>query len=121
MGRVFDDCPKSLTLTVYVDDIIISCLEANIDVLKNYGEQLKTAITQAKFEVNEKKSIFEVPKIEAFNIIISHDDMDITQEKMSEFYRRVKASPTSNEALGIANYVKQVNQQQGNFLDSLMP
>jgi len=121
VGRIFDNCPNSLKMTVYVDDIIISSTKANIDTLKNYGEQLCIAVNQANFKINKEKSIFEVPKIEAFNINISHNDMDITKEKMSDFYKRVKADPASNEALGITNYVKQVNQQQGKFLDSLMP
>ena len=121
VGRVLGNCTPTLKLSVYVDDIIISSLEDDIGDLENYGEQLVEGMQQTHFKINEDKSAFEMPTVEAFNINVTHKYMEITQEKMSEFYRRVKVNPTSLEATGIINYVKQVNLSQGDFLSSLIP
>jgi hypothetical protein len=98
---------------VYVDDILISA--ADETNLVSYVKVLRDAATASGYALNEEKSDVAVTMIEAFNLQISNNSLQITSGRMQEFQKAARSTDRSRET-AIVGYVATVNQQQATVL-----
>lgn len=108
---------KSLTVSVYMDDIQVS--GNNINDLEKAKEDLEHLATRSLFKFGEHKTQGPSPKITAFNINIETGNLEITDDRMAEFVFRLSNSPSEPERLGILGYINTVNPTQASSLIAL--
>lgn len=108
---------KNLVLSVYVDDIILSCNESqDCDIALT---ELIRAAERSNFTLNSTKMEGPAPSIKAFNIILSNKSLCLTKERFQLFERSLSEDATSYRMRGILNYVKSINEKQFEQLSEL--
>ena len=118
LGRALAKVSKSgLTLSVYMDDIIVSGADRSSVVDAN--EFLRSATVQSSFKINEGKSSEVSTEITVFNISISHDAATIIDGRMEEFEGALEMGDRSVRE-GIMSYVETVNPSQADDLRALL-
>lgn len=117
LGKKIKECNlnKEVTISIYMDDIVISsCDENHLDY---WVKQLKAAAKRSHLILNEAKESHIAQKIEVFNIILSHNFLEITKIRFNEFYLAYNKSTSKPQRHGIASYVWTVNPSQAKLLD----
>lgn len=108
---------KTLTVSVYMDDIQVS--GQDINSLEKAKEDLEHLATRSLFRFGENKTQGPSPKITAFNINIETGKLEITADRMAEFVFRLSNKPTEPERLGILGYINIINPAQASSLIAL--
>jgi len=105
---------KNFALSVYVDDLIISCKEPYTTEMHDVVlVALRAAAHRALFELSEKKTQGPAPNITAFNIDLGHGSMRVGEVRLNEFLIAIEKSHSEFERFGIVGYVSSVNAEQG--------
>jgi len=105
---------KKLVVSVYVDDIIVS--SDNTDLLSETLEKLQEAAKRAGFALNSKKQEGPSASINAFNIVLSHAQLEINEDRLRQFINALEEAISTPQRLGILNYIATVNNDQAEGL-----
>lgn len=105
---------KGLMVSVYMDDIIIS--GDNEKCLHIILEEIRGIADKAGFPLNLNKEEGPSHRITAFNIHLSHNYLEITQDRMEEFSEAFYLAENDAQREGIIGYIKTVNPAQVNQL-----
>lgn len=111
-GEFLRRLDKDICVSVYVDDIIISNKD-NPAKLAEVSEKLISIFNDAGFPISKQKSLISQGEVSSFNIALSNNRMEITHERMAEFFNQVVEGMYNDDVLGgIYNYVQSVNPVQ---------
>ncbi len=112
-GNFLRKLQRDVTLSVFVDDIILSHGNA-LEKLSLASHQLTTAFAGSGFPVSEAKCEICKERITSFNIHVSHLHLEVTGERMEQFDSDLRLNRENTEVTtGIINYVRSVNALQG--------
>lgn len=116
LGRVIADCARNpdLAVSVYVDDIILSSKDKQI--LDAATLEVQSAATRSLFKLNKAKEIISSPKITAFNVELTTNELFLTQERLRQFSEILEANPSNRIKKGILGYIETVNPGQATAL-----
>lgn len=108
---------RGFTVTVYVDDIIVS---GNVDALPLESEvnKLFQEAKKSNFSFNSRKLAGPTPAIRAFNLILSPNAVYVAEDRLLEFSEIIDKEGNSARAQAIMGYVKTVNHEQYDRLAS---
>ena len=101
----------SVSLSVYVDDIIISCDDAQL--CASILSELGAAAEKANFTLNASKQEGPAPTITAFNIVLEHAGMRIGEKRLQAFLAKLEEPTGQSQRAAIISYVKSVSPEQG--------
>lgn len=101
---------ENVTLTCYVDDIIISSTSAAL--VEAALADISDAVTRSAFGLNKRKCEGPASEITAFNIRLSHKSILISQTRMEQFRSVISESDSIAKVQGIKAYVASVNHAQ---------
>jgi Reverse transcriptase (RNA-dependent DNA polymerase) len=111
LGRCLDGVHRQgLTLTVYVDDIIVSS-----DDGERVGEALlsiRAAAAKSHFPVNEKKSAGPRRSLHAFNVELQPGELQILADRFEDMCGDVLRNGPGPSSNGILSYVRSVSPRQ---------
>ena len=107
------------TLSVYVDDIIVS--HDNREQVQRALEKIKSAADISHFPINTAKSIGPVESIRAFNIELLNGDMAVATDRFQLMGDDVAQFGIGPKSDGILNYVDSVNNEQAKELAKKFP
>ena len=113
LGAFLDSLSKdrSLVVSVYVDDIIIS--SADLTRLNTVRDALIARVAKSGFLLNDAKSEGPAAAIVAFNIgIAAGRELAIVERRLLELKTRIESSGSVYEMEGILGYVRSVNLDQ---------
>lgn len=111
LGREISSLSElGLTLSVYVDDIVVSGIVEN-QVEAAFGK-LVDAADVAGFPINEEKCVSVQDRMRAFNIDFAYDQMEVAADRMREFEVDVMTALDDDRKTAIVAYVKSVNIAQ---------
>jgi hypothetical protein len=105
---------KDVALSVYVDDIIVSCADANQANSILVG--LIAAAESAGFTLNPDKQEGPAAEITAFNILVANASMAIEGNRLAKFVEALAVTSSEPQRAGILSYVKSVNAAQSDSL-----
>lgn len=103
-----------LTVSVYVDDIIVSC--DDLDALETIKGALIEAAERSNFSFNAHKIEGPASSITAFNIDLANASLAIADERFDEFAQDLASSTSELQRNGILSYVRSVNEDQADLL-----
>lgn len=102
---------KDFSLSVYMDDIIIS--SNNIDRIKEKSLLIETKSKKSNFFFHHYlDENLNLKQTEAFNIILKNKEIVISNEKFKDFQNRYQICLNENKRTGISSYIKSVNIEQ---------
>lgn len=104
---------KDMGISIYMDDIILS--SNSHTALSDQLEIFESASTRSKFPLNKTKQEGPGPEMTAFNIQLSHDLLEITEEKLKELLDKFELSENEHQRAGIYNYALSVNVNQADL------
>jgi len=112
LGKCLHQLAKQndLSVSVYMDDIIIS--SNNLQRLEEVLVSVEAAAEKAGFPLNKAKQEGPCNTITAFNILLTENELEITEARLNEFIEAFKASTNPNQKDGISNYISCVNTKQ---------
>jgi len=115
LGKYLNQLAKQndLAVSVYMDDIIIS--SDNQQQLEEVLVSVEVAAEKAGFPLNKTKQEGPCDKITAFNILLTENELEITEKRLTEFVEAFKASTNPNQKDGISNYINCINTKQASF------
>lgn len=121
LGSVLHQFDKAsgINVSVYVDDIIVSCDDP--DKLRQACEVLAAAAAKSGLAFNATKSQGPALAITAFNIKLTHGNLEIEAERLAEFAAMLAGTPSAQRAQGIVGYVTSVNAGQATSLKPPTP
>lgn len=117
LGSFLDDLHRGrkLTVTVYVDDIIIS--GDDLDDLSAVGDALRLQMAKSRFAQASNKSQGPAAAISAFNIeLVAGEALAIAEGRLLEFKALVASSGSEQQIAGLKGYVGSVNAEQASSL-----
>lgn len=101
----------SVALTVYVDDIIVSTIDAVL--LDHVLKDIQDAASKSRFVLNTGKQEGPAAAITAFNIVLAKGSMSVDVERYKRFEEALAEATSEHQRLGIISYVGTVNVAQG--------
>lgn len=110
LGRVLTAAlPVGIRVSVYVDDVLISGpSEAEV---ATFIAEVEAAAAASGFSFGAEKRIGPTNLVEAFNIELHQNGMNITECRMDQF-RELVAGANESVIEGVRNYVRAVNPVQ---------
>lgn len=105
---------KGIMVSVYMDDIIIS--GNNKDILTNIIKDIDIIAQKSKLPFNENTEEMPNTRVTAFNINLSNNHLEITNDRMREFAEAFILAENDFQRDGIINYIDSVNSSQINQL-----
>lgn len=120
LGRTFR-CIDSrrLTLSVYVDDIIIS--SNSYEMVQQALGELRVAANKSCFAINEAKSGGPSDRMRAFNIDVSATEMKISKDRFEAMCQEVLHHEAGQVSNGILAYVQSVSDFQADQMVNWFP
>ncbi|MBF5039384.1 hypothetical protein INP77_07765 [Methylophilus sp. 13] len=120
LGKYLENIHKreNVIVSVYVDDIIVS--SSSEDVLKQIKAEIHVAADKAGFVLNAAKEEGPATSITAFNIILAHNSLEVSEGRMTLFKADYESAASESVQRGIAGYVSSVNETQSSSL-SMIP
>lgn len=105
---------KSVAVSIYMDDIIISIDDADLagQILYEVEEQAN----KSRLTLNESKAEGPAAQVTAFNINLSHGNLEIEEKRMDKFISDYLASTNVNQQEGYERYIYSVNPSQAKVL-----
>lgn len=118
-GKHLMRAPKSLVVSVYVDDIVISCRSIEEKaLLEDFSQQTLEKFDECGLPISSKKMVICEPEITSFNVHLKHKVMEISEERMNAFVHQVSENRENPDSLrGISSYVHSINADQGKIID----
>lgn len=112
LGRVLHEIHSrdESVVSVYVDDIIISV--KRLDIAEELLAKIKAASIGSGFALNDEKEEGPAKAITAFNILLSSNDLHVSEARNIEFSEICKSSNNANEVAGVIGYVESINFRQ---------
>ena len=107
---------SGLSLSVYVDDILLSAEGA--PALAHARTTLEAAALVSGFEFHPGKSIGPSSALEVFNFELSHDSLSVCASRLADFESAIRAGDPATVA-GILGYVGTANEAQREALTAL--
>ncbi|QFU21267.1 hypothetical protein FM038_003310 [Shewanella eurypsychrophilus] len=119
LGAVLAEYHKhsAINVSIYMDDIVMSG--------SSYAEvfdcltSLKNAAERSKFPLNAEKESGVSDCVIAFNIKLSHQNLEVTPKRFAKFMKAYIDSHSGFERKGILGYVGSVNSHQARKLERL--
>lgn len=105
---------SDFVVSVYMDDIIISANTRNL--LLDALSDIKTKSDRSGFPLNDDKEEGPDSSVTAFNVKLSHEYLEITENKFSALRDKLLASENKFQKQGILSYIFSVNVEQGRTL-----
>jgi hypothetical protein len=115
LGSTLARLAKAFTLTVYVDDILISTSES-VDALAEAYQSLLKAAVQSGFVINEEKLSPPSKAVTVFNIDLETQLIRINDTRLSKFVGSLQGA-SAHQIDGILGYVRSVNEEQAQQLE----
>jgi hypothetical protein len=103
-------CDKSLRVSVYVDDIIVSSDKK--EACGSALEKIRVAADRSRFKLNEEKLEGPSESITVFNVILSNQRIEIQASRMKDFKKTFASTTNEYEKAGILSYVSSINLDQ---------
>jgi len=103
-------CDKSLRVSVYVDDIIVSSDKK--EACGGALEKIRVAADRSRFKLNEEKLEGPSESITVFNVILSNQRIEIQASRMKDFKKTFASTTNEYEKEGILSYVSSINLDQ---------
>lgn len=103
-------CDRRFSVSVYMDDIIISAVSE--DILKIAFDGALNVLQRSRFAIAQSKVQPPSSSVESFNIVLSHSHMGITDERMEKFKVQYRDAANEHVKEGIAGYIGTVNPAQ---------
>lgn len=100
----------TIKVSLYMDDLLIS--GTNEEEVRIVFEMLKIAAEKSKFKLNDAKESCPATETVCFNIVLSHQSLMITDERLHEFALDYLATDHAPKHQGIEGYICSVNQAQ---------
>lgn len=97
--------------SVYMDDIIISS-RLSIDEMNVVYQNIINIADKSRFPLNLEKSDGASFSIKAFNIELSNNQLEISEQRLSQFQSALEQSDNQYQIDGILGYIKSVNPSQ---------
>lgn len=113
IGSFLNSLNSKMTLSVYVDDILLSSSDEDM-LVQEYGG-LVAAINQSGFTLNEEKSHGKKITLSAFNINLEDGKMAIKNSRFDEFMDSISVTQEKRSE-AIINYVMRISESQGDTL-----
>lgn len=108
-----------ITISVYVDDLIIS---TNDEIISNHVlAEIKHATQRAGFVLNTDKEEGPAASITAFNIELSHKSLLVEPARLEAFWDAILKADSTHQAEGIIGYIRSVNRAQVESMASRLP
>ena len=101
---------RSITVSVYVDDIIIST--SSKDDLEAISSKFEEIANQSNWALSKTKQQKSVNCVSAFNISLSHQSLQIEKERIDDFKSTFLLTQNERIKKGILNYINSVNPSQ---------
>lgn len=105
---------KDIAVSVYMDDIIIS--GCDVELLLQTLNNIKSSAERSKFYLNSEKEEGPSKKITAFNIELSHELLEVTEDRIGKFISAYEMAQSNAQREGIIGYVSSVNEGQAKKL-----
>ena len=118
LGSFLDSLHRdgSLTVTVYVDDIIVSSDDVKKLVL--VSKELALRVAKSGFSLNPGKSQGPATAITVFNIeLVAGKALAIIDARLDEFSALLAASKSDHQVAGVLAYVRSVNVEQAGAIE----
>ncbi len=118
LGRCLAELPKKLgvVVSVYMDDIILSA--AHHSILEQAVKLVDESSMRSALPIHPDKREGPAPNITAFNIALAHQSLRVEDDRWSSFLNAYQSSENEFVRRGIHSYVRSVNFEQANSLDS---
>ena len=100
-----------VTLTVYVDDIIVS--SSSMSLLEQLVNDVQIAAARAHFVLSAAKCEGPAALITAFNIMLKSGSMEVNPERLMLFEKALAEATNEHQRAGITSYVTSINVTQG--------
>lgn len=110
LGKYLLHISKTMTVTVYMDDIQISSDNKN-DLIK-VKEDVEIYARSSNFVLSSEKTQGPAQKITAFNVDLANQSLQITKKRMAEFAVHLSNSPSQHSRRGVLSYIGTVNTSQ---------
>lgn len=121
IGRVLRDLDKSsLTLSVYMDDIIASGDAAMERDVKMAFTQLEHAFDRSPYMINRIKTQPPGREICVFNALLSHHSIQVHHDRMEKFKEALIANENRHSVFAILRYVGVLNPAQEKELEAYL-
>ncbi|WDZ51742.1 reverse transcriptase domain-containing protein [Acinetobacter vivianii] len=116
LGRLLDKLNKSenIFVSVYMDDIVISAKDK--DLLINKFNEILVAAKKSKFILSKEKSHPVASQTKAFNVVITHRNMQVDYDRFVKFQLAYSQSISEEQRHGIGSYVGSINKKQAKLL-----
>lgn len=111
--------PSGVFVSVFMDDILISHPDS-IDAVSEACATIEAAASEARFVISEIKRQGPSEDISAFNINLAHEFLAIHPDRFENFEQRIRAMGRCPSTEGILGYVEAVNDEQFEYLESLI-
>lgn len=111
---------RGFSVTVYVDDIIISG-DVDASELEKEVQRLFKEAERSKFSFNTSKIAGPQPSIRAFNLILSEESVTVAKDRFRQFQEEIESEGDSAKTRAIVGYVKTVNTDQYEQLKKALP
>jgi len=109
---------EGLTISVYVDDIIVSSPTENL--VLDAVSRIRAASERSGFAIHEEKSQGPAAIVQAFNLEISNSSLRVTAKRMEQFRTDYLSSASDAVRRGIESYVRSINEDQAGELANLL-
>lgn len=116
LGSTLARLAKTFTLTVYVDDILISTSESVESLAEAYQSLLQAAV-RSGFVINDEKLSPPSKEVTVFNIDLETQLIRINDARLSKFVSALQ-SASARQVGGILGYVRSVNEEQAQQLEN---
>lgn len=108
---------KAFSVTVYVDDIIVS--SDDMKKLEALCQELTQRAAKSGFALSPKKSQGPATAIAAFNIeLVAGKELTIVKGRLLELKTLVTTSESECQIAGLVGYVRSVNAEQADSISS---
>jgi hypothetical protein len=104
------DKKRKITVSVYVDDIIIST--SNKSDLEAISNKFEEVAIQSNWTLSKTKQQKFVSCVSAFNISLSHQSLKIENQRIADFKSTFLSTKNEKVKKGILNYINSVNPSQ---------
>jgi hypothetical protein len=120
-GKMLMRAPKKFSISVYVDDIIVSSKNSDASEQVEFCEALIANFKNSGFPISHEKLVVAEPEIVSFNVQLSKGSTLLTEERVRQFRRQVESNLDSHDALiGISRYIHQIIGRQGFEMDQFI-
>jgi hypothetical protein len=110
---------QGFTVSVYMDDIIIST-NHSIEKAQETLLQLKKKALRSRLEINPEKTFGPESRIEVFNINLENCGLEVTDNRLQDFIEKLALARSDYEIGGVLGYVKTVNEAQYHSLAHIL-